>query len=67
MTDHYIGISVYSATWERHKGSNWWRIRTMANKNKTKVLSVQLGKTLFFVKFVGEGVGCQGGLWILVN
>ena len=28
--------------------------------NKTKVLSVQLGKTLSFVKF-GSGVGWRGG------
>ena len=36
----------------------------MYNKtNKTKVLSVQLGKTLSFVKFVVEwgGVGWRGG------
>ena len=33
------------------------------NNNKTKVLSVQLGKTLSFVKFVVEwgGVGWRGG------
>ena len=43
-------------------------------KNKTKVLSVQLGKTLSFVKFVVEwggvrwgGVGERGvKLWIIV-
>ena len=34
-------------------------------KNKIKVLSVQLGKTLSFVKFMAEcgGVGWRGGSW----
>ena len=31
------------------------------NINKTKVLSVQLGKTFFFVKFVVEWGGVGGG------
>ena len=38
--------------------------------NKTKVKSVQLGKTLSFVKFIVEsgGVGVEGGgLWIVVH
>ena len=30
-------------------------------ENKTKVLSVQLGKTLSYVKFVVEWVGVGGG------
>ena len=30
-------------------------------RNKTKVLSVQLGKTLSFVKFVGEWGGVDWG------
>ena len=40
-----------------------------AKQNKTMVLSVQLGKTLSFVKFVVEwgGVGWRGGLCILVH
>ena len=40
-------------------------------KNKTKVLSVQLGKTLSFVKFVVEWGGVEEGgavkLWIVVH
>ena len=38
--------------------------------NKTKVLSVQLGKTLSFVKFVVEWGGVEGvvvKLWIVVH
>ena len=31
------------------------------NNNKTKVLRFQLGKTLSFVRFVGEGEGWGGG------
>ena len=33
------------------------------SKNKTKVLSVQLGKTLSIVKFVGEWGGEGGRGW----
>ena len=36
------------------------------NENKTKVLSVQLGKTLSFVKF-GSGLGWVVKLLILVH
>ena len=47
-------------------------LKAIKMENKTKVLSVQLGKTLSFVKFVVEWGGVEGGnrgvkLWIVVH
>ena len=43
------------------------KLRTATNINKTKVLSVQLGKTLSFVKIVVEWGGGGVKLWIVVH
>ena len=55
--------------WAEILGMNFNR-RGPLIKDKTKVLSVQLGKTLSFVNFVVEwgGLGWRGvKLWIVVN
>ena len=63
VTDTWNLLKIIPETQVLKFGQNCDRNRS----DKTKVKSVQLGKTLPFVKFVVEWGWLEGGLWIVVH